>query len=135
MRGRVGLAAIALLVGCGSLAEPDWVRDRAPLPSCGDVIVVGDDPTPDAAERCMLAALRDGTGAELIVRHRQPTDGLPVDGYSRLLPDGSAEFILHIDPERSGPEGWELHRCEDARVSDDGLGRLVMDGCEQVDAR
>jgi hypothetical protein len=131
-RGAALLGAL-VLAACSLLTEPQWVRDRTPLAPCGDVTVVRDEPLPAEATQCMTDALRDGTGGELVIRSRDPVQGRATDAYQRVLPDGSAELILHLDPERSGASGWELHRCRGAQISDVMPGSIQLNDCEQID--
>jgi hypothetical protein len=130
-RAAVLIGALAV-TGCGLLDAPEWVTTRTALPSCGDVTVSGDEAPPATTIDCLMEGLRHRRGAELIVRHRQPAQGLPVDSYQRLLPDGTAELILHLDPNRSGAEGWELHRCQGVQVSHIVDGSLQFNDCEPV---
>ena len=127
----VSVLGAVVLAGCSLLGEPDWVRDLPSLPSCGEMTIHGDG-APIQGNRCLRAALDAGTGAELIVRYRDPAEGLPADTYTRILPDGSAELILHIDPERSGREGWELHRCASVELTDPATQALQLTDCERV---
>jgi len=127
----VALLGAVVLAGCSLLVAPDWVRERPPLPSCGEMTMYG-DAAPIDGNRCLRAALDGGTGAELIVRYRDPAEGLPTDTYTRILPDGRAELIIHVDPERSGQEGWELHRCASVELTDPATQALQLTNCEKV---
>lgn len=131
--GMAALIGAVVLAGCSLLTEPHWVRDRTPLAPCGDVTVVRDEPPPAETTQCLTEALRAGVGAELIVRSPDPVQGVPTVAYQRVLPDGSAELILHLDPDRSGAAGWELHRCRGAQLSDAMSESIQFTDCEQVD--
>jgi hypothetical protein len=123
---------MAAAVGCSALVgRPTWVTYRRPLRACGDVTLVGAEPVPDNLSRCLVAGL-GGTGAELIVRRRAPSDGLPSDAILRVLPDGTGEFFLHIDPERNAPDSWEWHRCDDVEVTSPDEGVTFSD-CERAE--
>ena len=128
------LAAVLGATGCAivSTGEPAWVRDRAPLPSCGEVIVHGDEPIDPDLNRCLGRGRTNGRGAELVVRARDRLNGLPVDSFTRVYPDGTAELILHLDPERSGPEGWERHACGQVELAEAAAGSLTFSDCEQT---
>jgi len=132
MRAAAAIVAVAL-VGCGlAIGEPAWVADRPRLASCGEVTLHDDEVMPADMRRCMLAALNAGQGAEQIVHHRDPTDGLPVDQWVRLLPDGSVELIQHLDPERNAEGSWELLRCGEVEVVD---GMMTFVDCQMVETR
>ena len=79
--------------------------------------------------RCLLSAHAAGAEAELIVRHPSPTDGLPVDSYTRVLADGSAEMILHLAPGTPDGGSWEYFRCAVLEISDPASAGFTLHDC------
>jgi hypothetical protein len=125
------LVAAAVLAGCGLLPsdEPEWIRGRQPLPACGDVTLRGIEDPPPEMDLCLAAGLRNGRGAEAIIRYREVQGGPPIDAYTRVLPDGTGELIHHVGPGSSNAT-WELIAC--ARVTpDSGGGALAFGDCQQ----
>jgi hypothetical protein len=78
------VVSVLLLCGCSLLpsAQPDWIVNRLPLPSCGEEIVERGD-TDVEARQCLLDAFRAGEGAELISTQASGEDG-EVTRYLRV---------------------------------------------------
>ena len=135
MGRRLGIGALvalmALAAGC-ALADPTppaWVRDRAPMTACGDATIEGDGEAPVEMRRCLLSAHAAGAEAELITRHPNPSDGLPLDVYTWVLADSSAEMILHLAPDAPDGGSWEYFRCATLEISDPASARFTLDDC------
>jgi hypothetical protein len=129
-----GILTAAVLAACGLLpnGEPDWVRARDSLPSCGDVTVRGGGAVPVEVSRCLADGLRNGMGAELIVRHRESDTALPLDAYWRVRPDGTGELIHQLEPGTPGAT-WERFICSRVEISDPATHALNFGGCAQVE--
>ena len=132
---RIATAVAVMLVtaGCALLEPaprmPSWVQDRAPMTPCGEATVEGEGEPPIGMRRCMQSAHEAGAEAELIVRHPSPTDGLPLDTYTRLLADGSAEMILHLAPNAPDGGSWEFFRCAIVEFTDPVTATFTLEEC------
>jgi hypothetical protein len=108
MRATALLAALAI-TGCGVLppAQPDWVTNRQPLPSCGE----------ESGERnaegrgCLLEAFDTGSGAEFVSRE-STIEGDPITSYFRVHENGVVEIFVDATQDKYGSEQWERIRCE-----------------------
>ena len=118
-------AAVVLAAGCGgdsgppSFAmklpgSPTEVRDRAPLPFCGEEdVLLGEAGTDERARRCFAERWRDGLPAEF-VSTRRTAEGEPITMVFRSL---SAERLeIFVDNSRTiygGRRGWLVRTCRE----------------------
>ena len=112
MRRGSWIAAAAILVtGCGVLpgAQPEWVANRKPLPSCGEETLVRGD-TDVEARQCLLDAYRNGADAELISTEAI-TEGRRVTRYMRVHANGTIEMFTDATQDSLGSGTWERETC------------------------
>jgi hypothetical protein len=130
------LVLVMLVTGCGVLpaAEPEWVVNRQPLPSCGEE-TYADGETNLEARQCLLEAFRDGRGAEMIST-QQITAERVVTHYLRVHENGTIERFTDAtrDPLTSG--GWTRERCGEMlgaeEVRDVWVGEVfIILGCTE----
>lgn len=142
----IALAALALAAaGCGGDGPPEAVvvlpgapaevRDREPLPFCGEEDVqLGGAGADEEARRCLMERWRDGRRAELISTFRT-AEGEPITEILRVLGPGRLQVFLDNTRARfGGPQRWIARICRglDARPSGPGTapGRLDASRCE-----
>jgi hypothetical protein len=91
--------------------EPAAVRDRTPLPSCGeDKLLPNGDPVRVEAHRCLLDAYVAGQTAELAVVDWIAT-GERTEQIIRVLAGGSVEIFVHTGEDYTTTAGWERRTC------------------------
>jgi hypothetical protein len=101
----------ALVAGCGLLpaAQPDWVVNRTPLPSCGEEQLVRGD-TNVEARQCLFEAFEAGRGAELISTEAI-TAGREVTRYLRVHENGTIEVFTDRTRDSLSAEPWDRETC------------------------
>lgn len=96
-----------------STDAPSAFRDRAPLPSCGDIVLEQGEEIPDAAVACMRSAML-GAGGELAVV-RPTTEGDPIVTFYRVGPGiRGATVFTDMSHDRYGGGGWDIVSCSGA---------------------
>ena len=120
-----GLAAAALLAGCGSEAETDEplaVRD------CGRYDLAHDPPSDVEREQnqCLLDALAGEEAATLVVT-RATIEGDPITTTYEAREGGAIELAVDTTRDRYGPQAVSTLRCDGLREAD---GVLEAGGCE-----
>ncbi len=143
---RVAATAVALgLASCAALQppQPDWVANRTPLESCGredvDVAAAGFD---EPARHCILAAFRDGRGAELSST-LTTIEGDPITRIVRVHETGLIEVFVDATRDAFGSGEWERLECTRLIPVDEYNDRMgsnvpsglvfVEDGCAPVE--
>jgi len=128
---RLGLPAAAPFAPPPAVAPdlgadaPAAVRDRTPVPFCGDEDATGDRFDP-RARRCFLDGVLAGSPVELVSRAAS-TEGEPILTLFRWTGPGSVEKSV-----RAGP-GWGRAICAIAPVDTDA--RFVLEGgCDPLDS-
>ncbi|MGY2066912.1 hypothetical protein [Blastococcus sp. SYSU DS0619] len=118
LAGALGLAVLAgivwVFVAVNTDGVPGGFEARSELPACGEVewqaVVAGDGGPP---AECLESALREGRGAELVVRS-STAEGDPITTYYRSLPDGGLEWWLDARDDGYASSPWTYARCPDA---------------------
>jgi hypothetical protein len=105
-------------------AAPPAIRDRKPLPFCGDEDATG-DVFDAAARRCFLDGVRGGSPVELVSRSAS-TEGDPVVTLYRWTGTGSV-----VKSVRNGA-GWQTAVCAITPIDTDA-GFVLAGGCDPVD--
>lgn len=100
---------------------------RSLLPFCGveERGVIGQ--VNADARRCFVAALRDGTGAELASIY-STIEGDPIAMITRALPGGGLEIFVDSTQDAFGAHGWTRTICRGA-VESQEVG-FVGDDCD-----
>jgi hypothetical protein len=103
--------SLLLLTGCTvlSTAQPQWVVNRQPLPSCGEEVVERGD-TDVEARQCLLDAFRAGTGGELITTQLIGENG-QITRYLRVHENGTIEVFIDATQNPVGSGTWERETC------------------------
>ena len=118
----IGLAIAALSTAAcsGPPAAPVEFTDRAPLPSCGEIVLDQGETIPEDALDCMEAAV-EADGGELKVT--SPTvEGDPIVTYYRVGPgiDG-VDMFIDGTADAYGAGTWIHENCPgDATISEFG---------------
>lgn len=103
-------AAVAC-VATGDGVPPEF-EERSRLTGCGtlDHVKVGATP-PAGPEACLYRAMRDGTGAELVV-NGMSDEGSPWVTHYRAVPGRPGLESFHESTESDfGPGGWSYRTC------------------------
>ena len=128
-RSAAGLAAAAIVAGCGILPgpAPEWVVNRQPLESCGTETAVGVNVE---ARMCLLEAFEAGHGAELIST-QMTEEGDPVTSYFRVHENGVVEVFSDATQDRFGSGEWERRVCDRVVPAPDDQV-FVAEDCEEL---
>jgi hypothetical protein len=113
----VVLAVVAWwLVPMTPLGVPSLVRDRSPLPSCGEETGTQSGSRNPEARRCFWDAYLAGRPAELIST-RPTVEGDPITSIYRILPAGSIEVFVDQRRDRYSRGGWYRLGCLDLALN------------------
>lgn len=104
------------------LGVPAVVRDRPPLPSCGEetgnLRTGSQNPS---ARRCFWEAYQAGRPAELIST-RPTIEGDPITSIWRLLPNGLVEVFVDQRRDAWSKGGWYRLECVGLGLNGSGMG-------------
>ena len=103
---------------------PPAIRDREPLPFCGDEDATG-DVFDRAARQCFLEGIRAGSPVELVSRSAS-TEGDPVVTLDRWAGTGSVVKTVR------NAAGWASAVCAITPIATDAVF-VLAGGCDPVD--